>query len=464
MRAIVLVDGEHSVPVTRWALDIARARGIEVVGGLLVGGMEKLPAGRLPDLGIPLRTAPEDRGEALRAAILGWRPDLILDVSDEPVLGYRERMEIASTALAMGVPYEGADFRLDPPPADPPPAGIPTLAVFGTGKRTGKTAIAGELARRAARRDLSPIVIAMGRGGPPTPQVADAGSVTLDGLLAIVQAGEHAASDYLEDALTTGVTTIGARRAGGGLAGAPFATNLPEAVALAAARRPGLLLLEGSGSAIPTVAWDAGVLVVPATCPPEYVAGYLGPYRLLRADLAVVTMAASPVPGSENLSHLTAHLRRALGDARVLVTDFIPVPLADVRGRDAFFATTAPRAVLTGQVAYLEEAHGVGVVASSARLADRAGLAEDLEAAPGYDVLLTELKAAAVDVAARHAVTRGVDVVFVDNRAVVFEGEMDLEVALADVIDLSIGRGTTRARTPEGNGQGNGQGMGRNEG
>jgi cyclic 2,3-diphosphoglycerate synthetase len=156
MRAIVLVDGEHSPPVTRWALDIARSRGVEVVGGLLVGGMEKLAAGGLPDLGIPLRAAPEDRGEVLRAAILEWRPDLILDVSDEPVLGYRERMEMASTALAMGVRYEGADFRLDPPAADPPPAGIPTLAVFGTGKRTGKTAIAGELARRAAPRHPAP--------------------------------------------------------------------------------------------------------------------------------------------------------------------------------------------------------------------------------------------------------------------------------------------------------------------
>ncbi len=47
--------------------------------------------------------------------------------------------------------------------------------------------------------------------------------------------GQHAASDYLEDALTTGVTTIGARRAGGGLAGAPYATNVREAAELAAA-------------------------------------------------------------------------------------------------------------------------------------------------------------------------------------------------------------------------------------
>jgi cyclic 2,3-diphosphoglycerate synthetase len=448
MRAIVLVDGEHYPPVTAWALQVARSRGVEPVVAILVGGVEKLAAHELPDLGIPIKPAADDRAGALREAIEEWHPGVVLDLSDEPILGYRERMEIAAVVLAMGVRYEGADFRFDPPPAEAPPVGIPTLAVYGTGKRTGKTAIAGELARRAARRDLAPIVVAMGRGGPPTPQVAEAGSVTLASLLELVRAGEHAASDYLEDALTTGVTTIGARRAGGGLAGAPYATNLADAVAVAAARRPGLMLLEGSGAAIPTVAWDAGVVVVPATCPEEYVRGYLGPYRLLRADLAVVTMVSSPVPGSENLSYLTAHLRRALGDARVLVTDFIPVPLADVRGRDAFFATTAPSAVAARQVAHLERAHGVRVVASSARLADRAGLAEDLEAAGSYDVLLTELKAAAVDVASRHAVDRGADVVFVDNRVEVIDGETDLGTPFEDVIELAIARGTVRRDTP----------------
>ena len=43
------------------------------------------------------------------------------------------------------------------------------------------------------------------------------------------------------------------------------------------------------------------------------------------------------------------------------------------------------------------------VVGWSARLADRAGLAEDLDEADDYDVLLTELKAAAVDVACERA-------------------------------------------------------------
>jgi cyclic 2,3-diphosphoglycerate synthase len=442
MRTIALVDGEHYPPVTRSAIDVARERGYEVVAAILLGGTEKLAPGEVPELGVPVRVA-EDRAGAVADAIAALAPDVVLDLSDEPVLGYRERMEVAAVALAHGVPYVGPDFRLDPPPRAAAPLGVPTLSVIGTGKRTGKTAIAGEVARVAARRGLNPVVVAMGRGGPAEPQVVEAGSVTLASLLELVQAGAHAASDYLEDALTTGVTTIGARRAGGGLAGAPFTSNVEEAVSIAAAREPGLLICEGSGAAVPPIAWDAGILVVPAACPVEYVRGYLGPYRLLRADLAVVTMADSPGLGSENGSHLIAHLQRSLGDARVVVTDFRPTPLADVAGRRAFFATTAPIGVAERQVAHLETAHGVEVVGWSAHLADRVGLSNDLDDAEDHEVLLTELKAAAVDVASRHAVAHGAEVVFVDNRAEVVEGP-GLEEALIQAQDLAIARASTR--------------------
>jgi cyclic 2,3-diphosphoglycerate synthetase len=440
----VLVDGEHYPPVTRWAIEVARARGREAVAALLVGGTEKIAPGAPLYLGIPVREAGTDRRAALEAAIDELAPDVILDLSDEPVLGYRERMEVAAVALARGVPYEGADFRLEPPPTEPAPDGIPVLAVHGTGKRTGKTAIAGAVARLAARNALDPIVIAMGRGGPERPQIAEAGSVTIEVLRDIARSGDHAASDYLEDALTTGVTTIGARRAGGGLAGAPYASNVIEAMDLATTRRPGMLVLEGSGAALPPVAWDAGILVLPASCPPEYLAGYLGPYRLLRTDLAVVTMADSPFAGHENLLALTSHLRHVLGGSRYVVTDFHPVALTDVRGRDAFFATTAPETVAARQVEYLEATSGCRIVGWSARLAERAGLAEDLKAAEGYDVLLTELKAAAVDVATEAAIARGADVVFVDNRAEVVGGDTDLDGALGEAIELATSRGRTR--------------------
>ncbi|MBI2237656.1 MAG: cyclic 2,3-diphosphoglycerate synthetase [Actinobacteria bacterium] len=439
MRVLVLVDGEHYPPVTRWGIQAARTMGHEVAGALLVGGMEKIQAGAPPDLGVPAFPAGGDPGTALASALDEVRPEAVLDLSDEPVLGYRERMELAAVALARGVPYVGSDFRLDPP-IDGPPLPVPTVAVIGTGKRTGKTAIAGELARVADREGLAPIVVAMGRGGPPAPQVAEAGSVTVERLLELVRRGEHAASDYLEDALTAGVTTIGARRCGGGLAGAPFVSNVRAAADIAVERGAGIVILEGSGSSIPPVPWDAGVLVAPAWAPPEYLGGYLGPFRLLLSDLVVFTMAGSPHAGPENLLALRSHVQRLRGDARLIVTDFEPVPLGDVRGRDVFFTTTAPGAVAARQVASLEAAHGCRVVGWSARLADRAGLAEDLEGAEEYEVLLTELKAAAVDVACDWALARGADVVFVDNRAVVVEGEADLPTVLRETVDLAMER------------------------
>lgn len=436
MKVLVLVDGEHYPPVTRWAIQAARAAGHEVLGALLVGGVEKLAAEGMPDLGVPV-TAPGDDVRTRLARVLDEaRPDGVLDLSDEPVLGYRERMELAAVALARGVPYLGPDFRLDPP-IDGPPLPVPTLAVIGTGKRTGKTAIAGEVARSAAAAGRDPVVVAMGRGGPDVPQVAEAGSVTVARLLELVRAGQHAASDYLEDAITTGVTTIGARRAGGGLAGAPYVSSVRPAAERAVGLGAGLVILEGSGASVPPVPWDAGVLVVPAAVPPEYLGGYLGPFRLLLSDLVVVTMASSPA-GRENLPTLRSHVQRLRDDARLVVTEFEPLPLGDVRGRDVFFTTTAPAPVAARQAEHLEAVHGCRVVGLSARLADRAGLAEDMDGARHYDLLLTELKAAAVDVACDRALVRGADVMFCDNRAVVVGGgAADLATALDDVARLA---------------------------
>src|SRR5205085_2860667 len=137
--------------------------------------------------------------------------------SDEPVLGPRERLLVASRTLAAGLPYVGADFRFDPPELHP--VGAPSLAVIGTGKRVGKTAVTGHVARLLAR-DREVVVVAMGRGGPAQPVVAVV-PPTLDGLLELSRAGQHAASDYLETAALSGVVTIGCRRAGRALKDIP---------------------------------------------------------------------------------------------------------------------------------------------------------------------------------------------------------------------------------------------------
>ena len=211
MKVVVLVDGEHYPPVTRWAIDELRGRGLDPIAALFVGGGEKLDPSAALDLGIPLRGSVPDRSvaTALAGAIDELGPEGIFDLSDEPVLGYRERMEVAAVALARGVAYLGPDFRLDPP-VDQDPLPVATIAVIGIGKRTGKTAVSGETARVAAAHGFDPVVVAMGRGGPPEPEVAEAGTVTLDALFELVRRGFHAASDYLEIAVTSGVTTVGA--------------------------------------------------------------------------------------------------------------------------------------------------------------------------------------------------------------------------------------------------------------
>ena len=180
--------------------------------------------------------------------------------------------------------------------------------------------------------------------------------------------------------------------------------------------------------------------MAPASVPVEYLAGYLGPFRLLLSDLLVLLWLPAHLLGT-NTSPRSAPTSAATSMIRGNRYDFIPVPLEDVKGERVFFTTTAPSPVAERQIAHLEATHGCTVVGWSARLADRAGLAEDMGGAERFDVLLTELKAAAVDVACERALERGAKVVFVDNRAIVVEGPTDLDTALGDVIDLTLERG-----------------------
>ena len=83
--------------------------------------------------------------------------------------------------------------------------------------------------------------------------------------------------------------------------------------------------------------------------------------------------------------------------------------------------------------------HDAMVVATSPHLSRRAQLAEDLAAAPPADVLLVELKGAAVDVAVPMALEKGMEVVFCDNRPASVGGDGDLDaltLSAADPLNL----------------------------
>jgi cyclic 2,3-diphosphoglycerate synthase len=349
-----VIDGEHYAPVVR---DAIATLPYDVVGALLVGGTEKLRGGE--DYGVPLV-------ESLHAI----DADVVVDLSDEPVLGPRERMRLASEALVLGLPYIGADFRFDPPRFEP--FDIPSIAVIGTGKRVGKTAVAAHVARVLAR-EHSVVVVAMGRGGPSEPELVES-PPTLDELLALSRSGRHAASDHLELAYFAGVPAIGCRRAGGGFAGAVIDSNVVAGAELARSLEPDVVVFDGSGAAIPPIETTARILVAGDG---QDLDEYLNPYRVAISDLVVRPLL---------------HLR----------------PSQPLQGRRVAVFTTgaAPIDHLDAEIVHV-----------SRSLASRTELRAELDGLDA-EVYLVELKAAAIDVVAEVAAERGAELVLAENEVV----------------------------------------------
>ncbi|HYP23523.1 MAG TPA: 2,3-diphosphoglycerate synthetase [Actinomycetota bacterium] len=440
-----MVDGEHYPPVVESALDELAAGGDEVVAALLVGGREKLPAEGVEAYGDVRVVLGEDPRVALDEFLRDNDVDAVVDLSDEPVLDYRRRHVLASIALWHDTPYQGADFELRPP-RRPPLASKPSLAVIGTGKRTGKTAVAGFTARVLSSSGRHPVIVAMGRGGPAEPEVLRGDEIDLEpkDLLEMADAGKHAASDYVEDALLGRVPTVGCRRCGGGLAGGVEISNVPAGIELANELPGDLLLLEGSGSSIPPCHADVSLLVVPASIPEEYLAGYLGPYRLLLADFVVVTMCEEPFGSPSQVSRTTSLVRDSWSpgpkqEIELVRTVFRPAPTRSVQGAEVVVATTAPEAAGDSIKRHLEGEHGCRVVGISHSLSDRGKLKQELKDAGQADVLLCEIKAAGIDVATREALSSGMDVVYMDNVPVPID-DGDLEAMLVTAADLAAGR------------------------
>jgi len=333
-------------------------------------------------------------------------------------------LRIASRVLALGLPYEGPDFRFDPQTLAPFPR--PALSVVGTGKRVGKTAVTGHLARLLAR-DRDVVVVAMGRGGPPEPELAEV-EPTLEALVELSRAGRHAASDYLETAALAGVVTIGCRRAGGGLAGTTGESNVLAGAALAAEREPDLVIFDGSGAAIPPVETDARILVT-STSQREVATEYLNAYRILVSDLVIVT---------GGLDEELIEAIRAVKEVPVVPVELRPRPAAPVIGRRVAYFSTAPAVAHEAIERHLREELGAEVVLVSGNLARREALRAEL-ARVDAEVYLVEIKAAAIDVVAEAALARGVEVVFADNELVPV-GVLDLDTELVRLADQAIAR------------------------
>ena len=403
-----MIDGEHYPPVVERAVASLRSEGYVAVAAVFLGGTEKV--GRL-DLGIPIEAG--DTEARLVELIARYQAGLVFDLSDEPVLDHRQRFRLVGAALRAGVAYAGGGFRFDPP-LRPVLTELPSVAISATGKRTGKTAVSIELARywRAVGRRVC--IVTMGRGGPPEPVVLQAEELEspLASLLGLARRGLHAASDYVEDALLASVDTVGTFRCGAGPSGRTVIDNFSLGVDAALDLDPDVLIFEGSGSALPPTAAGASVLVIPSELDPEYLQGYFGPYRLALVDAVVVTGGVDSGTQTRELSRVVARIAPELP---VFAGRYTPEPTVPVARRSVLVTTTAPPEA-GGELVKALMAMGADQVKTLHSLADRTALGEDLDAVAQPDLVLAEVKAAAVDTVLPWAVTRGVEVGLLHNR------------------------------------------------
>lgn len=448
-KMLCLVDGEHYLPVTKSAIDtLDDLEHIDVTAIIFIGGTEKL---RTDDeesyskmMGLPVHFGKDKSKipyDLIDEMIKKYDVDTVMDLSDEPVLDYTKRFKIASCVLSNGISYEGPDFKFDPL-TQYEVMEKPSLKILGTGKRIGKTAVSGFASRLIDKNDYEPCVVAMGRGGPEKPEIVrgDQLEITPDFLMEQSNKGVHAASDHWEDALMSRILTIGCRRCGGGMAGDVFMTNMKEGAKIANGQDSKFVIFEGSGAAIPPIATDKNITLIGANQPISNIKGYFGPFRIQLADLIILTMCEEPMADSSKILEIEEFISEINPDAKIISTVFRPKPLGDISNKKVLFATTAPDSVKNVLVNYLEDNYSCKVIATTPYLSNRPLLQKDIEKYIGdVDVMLTELKAAAVDVATKDSIEAGLEVVYCDNIPVaIADSYPDLGDSILEIVDSAI--------------------------
>ncbi len=438
-KMLCLVDGEHYLPVTQEAIDtLNNIEHIDIAGAVFIGGTEKLrddsEESYSEKLGIPVQFA-KDKDipyDIIVDMIREYDIDTVFDLSDEPILDYPKRFKIACKVLNEGISYEGPDFKFEAT-SQYDIMKKPSITILGTGKRIGKTAVSGFVSRLIDKNGYEPCVIAMGRGGPEDPEIVHGEKLKINAefLLEQSEKGVHAASDHWEDALMSRILTIGCRRCGGGMAkGARLANEVDSKFAI----------FEGSGAAIPPIKTNKKIALVGANQPIENLTTYFGPYRVGLGDLVILTMCEEPMCDDEKLKKIEEFVAEVNPDATVISTVFRPKPLDNIEGKKVLFATTAPEDVKDKLVDYLEENYGCEVIGTTAHLSNRPLLREDMaKYMDDADIMLTELKAAAVDVATKDAIAHGLEVVYCDNIPVAINDSYpDLSESVIKLVDSAI--------------------------
>ena len=160
-------------------------------------------------------------------------------------------------------------------------------------------------------------------------------------------------------------------------------------------------------------------------------------------------MAEEPLASEGKVQAVVEAVKGVKPDMAVVPVVFRPSPQQPLEGRRVAFFCTAPSTSEMLLRRHLEEECGCRVEMFSGNLSNRSELRADL-ARPEMDrvdTVVTEIKAAAIDVVVEEAAVRGIDVVFADNLPV--EAAPERVGRLAEVAEElgRLARGRFESRT-----------------
>lgn len=299
MDAVVLCDAKFGAAPIQAAIDyLVVEKRYRVVGAAIVA--DGLPNGFSLDVPFVVESG---AAAAVKRAAAEFSPRALVDITESDL---DHRFVWANEALQLGLEVHGADFRLLPPALRRSAA--PTVTFVGAGPAVGKTAaIVSFLEELKGKRKMAAVVLDL--GGPPYPEMVEgAGDVPAAGrLLSFHRDGRKVGGDHYLIATATGVPAVGCSFAGTGFTGVPLSSLLGDAFVFATEAGGELVVVEGSGRAMPPTT-GALCFLVNVRTEPERLSAFPFAYQLRRAA-AVIATGFERAPNPKNLDDLQAAVK-----------------------------------------------------------------------------------------------------------------------------------------------------------
>ncbi len=332
MEAVVLCDVKFGAGPIQAAIDyLIVEKRYRIVGAALIA--KKVPEGF--SLDVPY-VAEAKAAAAVRRAAAEFAPQAVVDVTEA---GLAERFSWANEALQLGLEVHGADFRMWPPVFKT--GAVPTVTFVGAGAAVGKTAaIIYFLEQLKGKYKAAAVVLDL--GGPPYAEIVEPVEPASASarLLSYRRDGREVGGDHYLIAAAAGIPAVGCSFAGTGLTGVPLSSLLGDAFVFAAEAGGELMVVEGSGGAMPPAA-GAVCFLVNVRTGLDVLRSFPFAFQLRKATVVVATgFAVHPEPKA--LDALRAEVKAANERAAFCYGRLVAAAVGEPRFGDALAVTARP--------------------------------------------------------------------------------------------------------------------------